>query len=160
MQYAWYGKNRDSHTQYPVLHVSFVNPQGDRVQPALQFSPNTRVPELPPPVVAVLEPPAIPVPPVLLLSDVVPPGAFVSAVAELPPTSELPPTPVSPATEVSPAELVPGAASCLLDEHANIDVVADIYTSSKPSWDSSQPIGKQFLEVPAFEEIFTLLHRE
>jgi hypothetical protein len=47
-----------------------------------------------------------------------------------------------------------------LDEPASLHVVADIYTASKASWDSSQPIGGQFLELPPFKEFLALLHGE
>jgi hypothetical protein len=47
-----------------------------------------------------------------------------------------------------------------LDEPASLHVVADIYTASKASWDSSQPIGGQFLELPPFKEFRALLHGE
>ena len=48
----------------------------------------------------------------------------------------------------------------LFDEPASLQVVADIYMASKASWDPSQPIGGQFLELPAFTEFLALLHGE
>ena len=48
----------------------------------------------------------------------------------------------------------------LLDEHANLRVVADVYLGSKAAWDSAEPNGLQHEDLPEFKAFLDLLRGE
>lgn len=47
-----------------------------------------------------------------------------------------------------------------LEAAADLTVVADLYMSSRASWDKTRPEGAQFPEAPAAKELLALLHDE